>query len=60
MFQGRTEAGSFPGEANLISKEENTVTFHFTKLILGNDSKPSFILAIKFPKDNYLVETETV
>ena len=60
MFQGRTEAGSFPGEANLISKEENTVTFHFTQLVIGGDSKPTFILAIKFPKDNYLVETEIV
>ena len=57
-FQGTEADGTYPGERNLISKNEQTVTFHLSKLFLSNRSAPSYILAIKFPNENYLVEEE--
>ena len=55
-FQGKAQDGSHPGERGMISSIKNSVTFHLTKLIIGNNSFPSYILAIKFPQENYLVE----
>ena len=59
-FQGAGQSGDFPGERKLISNSKKVVTFHLTKLFLGNNKTPSYILAIKLPAENYLVETESV
>ena len=60
FFQGTQAAGTYPGERNLLSKNDKTVTFHLTKLFLSKRSQPSFIMAIKFPHENYLVEEELI
>lgn len=57
-FQGTQAMGTYPGERNLVSKNDKTVTFHLSKLFLLNKNSPSYILAIKFPNENYLVEEE--
>ena len=57
-FQGTEKNGSYPGERALIDEGQHSITVHLTKLYLGTDRLPSYILAIKFPDENYLVETE--
>ena len=55
-FQGKDANGSYPGERNLIDYSKKTVTIHLTKITLGSNIRPSYILAIKFPKENYYIE----
>ena len=57
-FQGTEKNGSYPGERALIDSSQDSITMHLTKLYLGTDRSASYILAIKFPDENYLVETE--
>lgn len=57
-FQGKDANGSYPGERHLISENKKTINFHLSKLIIGKSKYPSYILAIKFPNENYLVEKE--
>jgi len=55
-FQGKSKDGNYPGERYLVDSSAKTVTIHLTKLILGAQTSPSYILAIKFPNENYIVE----
>ena len=55
-FQGRDAKGSYPGERKLIDNSKKSVTIHLTKIVLGSDKGPSYILAIKLPRENYYIE----
>lgn len=55
-FQGPDKNGTYPGERYLISSKKKSVSIHLAKLFIGPDKRASYVLAIKFPNENYLVE----
>jgi hypothetical protein len=59
-FQGPDKNGTYPGERNLIDLGKKVVSIHLAKLFIGNEQRPSYVLAIKFPNENYLIETNEI
>ena len=55
-FQGPDKNGTYPGERNLVDLSKKVVSFHLAKLFIGTEQRPSYVLAIKFPNENYLIE----